>query len=418
MFALVDCNNFYASCERAFNPSLNNLPVVILSNNDGCVIARSNEAKLCGVKMGVPVFQIKDIVAKNNITVFSSNYALYGDISQRVMNILVGLAPEIEIYSIDEAFLNLKGFDFFDLSEYAVKIKHTVTKNTGIPVSVGIGPTKTLAKIANGIAKKQKNGICILNNESEILNTLENLKVNDIWGIGGRYTSLLNKNNIFTAMDFLNAPDNWVRKYLSVVGLRIKEELKGNSCLALQLVRPAKQSICTSRSFGTLVKDFETLNEAVATFASRCAEKVRKQNSIAKILMVFVHTNAFKINDKQYAANRIINLPMATSSSIELIHYSSIALKSIYKSGYRYKKAGVILTELTDENIIQTKMFDNVDREKHQKIMKAIDLLNNSLGKEKVKIAAQGNYKRWKLKQEKLSPNYTTNFENIINVNV
>jgi DNA polymerase V len=416
MFALVDCNNFYASCERVFNPSLVGKPIVVLSNNDGCVIARSNEAKELGVKMGEAAFLSEDMFKKNNIVVFSSNYTLYGDMSERVMNTLSTFAPEIEIYSIDEAFLNLSDLYETDLKEYGQKIKQVTTKNTGIPVSVGIAPTKALAKLANRLAKKNplNNGVFVFGDKEDIEENLRRIDVGDIWGIGGKYAEMLINSGIRTGYDFINTPDAWIRKNMTVVGLRLKSELLGESCLELELIPPTKQAICTSRSFGNMIEQYEPIEEAVANFATRCSYKLRKEGSAANVLMVFIHTNQFRENDKQYAVNRVIKLPVATNSAIEITKYAVLALKSIYKSGYRYKKAGVIVSGIVSETSVQVDLFDTVDRDAQKKAMDVLDKLNNKYGKDTVKIATQGTSRKWKLRQEKLSPSYTTQWSDWI----
>lgn len=419
MFALVDCNNFYASCERVFNPALNSKPVVVLSNNDGCVIARSSEAKALGIKMGVPAFQIAEFLQKNGVAVHSSNYALYGDLSHRVMCTLGQFTPELEIYSIDEAFLNLGGLSV-DWVEYAQRIRKTVLKNIGIPVSVGIGPTKTLAKTANHYAKKipENQGIYVLDSAAKINDALKLFDVDEIWGIGRQYSKLLKSLNIKTAWDFTQLADSWVKKRMTVVGLRVKKELEGISCLELELIPSAKKVICTSRSFGEAQTELEPLREAVATYAARCAAKLRKQRSCAGMLMVFIHTNGFKANEPQYERNFVCKLPVATNSTIELIRYALFALEAIYKKGYRYKKAGVLVMDIVEENQIQGSLFDRVDRDKHTAIMKAIDDINSRFGRDALKIAVQGSGKKWKLRQEKLSPRYTTNWKDIIKIRV
>ena len=419
MFALVDCNNFYASCERVFRPDLNGRPVVVLSNNDGCIIARSNEAKELGIKMGEPAFKIADFLTEKQVTVFSSNYVLYGDLSHRVMNTLGRFTPELEVYSIDEAFLNLTGLTV-DWEEYARIIRQTVGRQVGIPVSVGIAPTKVLAKVANHRGKKipGQNGICVLDTPRKIGEALETFEVGEVWGIGRQYRKLLNSINVYTAGDFLQLDDDWVRRKMTVVGLRVKKELAGISCLELELIPPAKKVICTSRSFGHDQTALEPIEEAVATYAARCAEKLRRQQSCAGMLMVFLHTNSFKEDEPQYAKNLVCKLPVPTNSTIELIHYTSAALRAIYKKGYRYKKAGVIVMEIVPEDRIQGSLFDCVDREKQATVMRKLDEINGKYGRDTLKVAAQGLGQKWKLRQEKLSPCYTTRWQDIIKVRV
>ncbi len=420
MFALVDCNNFYASCERVFNPSLVGKPVVVLSNNDGCVIARSNEAKAIGIKMAQPAFEITSLLEKNKVAVFSSNYALYGDLSHRVMNTLSTFTPEMEIYSIDEAFLNLRGFSHINLYEYAKKIKIVTTKNTGIPVSVGIANTKTLAKVANHFAKKrpENNGVFIIETGEKRKNSLKEFDVGDIWGIGYQYDRFLRKFGIKTAWDFANANPAWVKKNLSVVGLRTQKELMGIPCYDLEIRAPAKKAICTSRSFGEMQTEQKTIEEAVSTFASRCSSKLRAQKTFANIIMVFINTNPFRNDLAQYSASKTIHLPVPTNSSIELIHYAILAFRSIYKYGYRYKKAGVIVSGITADSSMQTSLFDDINREKHQGVMIALDKLNARFGRDVVRIAAQGTGRKWKLRQEQLSPCYTTRWNEMMTIKV
>ena len=419
MFALADCNNFYASCERVFDPSLNGKPVVVLSNNDGCIIARSNEAKALGLKMGEPAFKIKDIIEKNRVAVFSSNYTLYGDMSQRVMNTLSGFTPEIEIYSIDEAFLSLHGFTHFNLLEYGHKIRSVTTQNTGIPISIGIARTKTLAKVANHFAKKQPNygGVCLLGSEAERVEALKHFEIGEVWGIGRQYNKLLNRYGVSTAYDFTKLPTEWVRRHMSVVGLRTQKELIGIPCLDLEHTAPPKKSICTSRSFGQMQTELGYLEEAVASFASSCAHKLRKQQSVATLVMVFAHTNFFRDDLPQYSASKIATLPVATNSSMEIVHYALQALRSLFKPGYRYKKAGVIVSGIQNSSGVQTALFDTVNRNKHSLAMAAMDIINDRFGPSTIKLAAQGTGRKWRLRQEKLSPFYTTRWDQLITVN-
>ena len=420
MIGLVDCNNFYVSCERVFNPSLIGKPVVVLSNNDGCVIARSNEAKAIGIKMGVPAFEIKKEIEKHQIKVFSSNYTLYGDMSQRVMTSLNQFASEIEIYSIDEAFLDFKGFGYFNLYEHGKQIVKTITKTTGLPISIGIAPTKTLAKVANKIAKKNptNKGVVLLNNEQEILQATKQFPVEDIWGVGIRYAEFLKKNNINTAFDFTQMPKNWVQKHLTVVGVRMWNELQGNPQIELKSVTPPKKSICNSRSFGNMLTAYTPIEEAVANYVARCAEELRKQNSCAKTLMVFLHTNQHRRDLPQYAKNIVINLPVASNSTIELTHYAIKGMKQIFEKGYHYKKAGIIASKIIPENAVQQDLFNHTDRNKHAALMQALDEINSKFGRDKVRIATQGFDRKWKLRQEQLSPCYTTRLSDILTIRV
>jgi len=418
MFALVDCNNFYASCERVFHPKLNHKPVIVLSNNDGCVIARSNEAKALGIKMGEPAFKIKQFLRDNNVAVFSSNYALYGDLSSRVMRVLWELSPEMEIYSIDEAFLDLHGFDGKQLFEFGQTVRNTVMQHTGIPISVGIASTKTLSKVANHIAKKHKRdvGVFVLNNQV-IEPVLKHFPVGDIWGIGRRYAEFLKSHNIHTALEFRNTNANWIRKHLTVMGTRMIKELSGISCLPMEFVTPDKKAICTSRSFGVMVEDIAQLRESVSMYATRCAEKLRKQKSCAGIINVFIQTNRFKPELPQYYNGRIIKLQVPSNSTAELIYHSVRGLESIYKQGYKYKKAGVIVTGIMPSNQVQQSLFDVMDRDTDQIITKTMDIINSRMGRDMVRYAVQGFNRKWRLRQEQLSPCYTTRWSNLLTIN-
>lgn len=413
MFGLMDCNNFYASCERVFNPALNGKPIVVLSNNDGCVIARSNEAKALGIQMGVPAYQIKEVAQKYGVSIFSSNYTLYGDMSSRVMSILSSLAPEIEIYSIDEAFINLDVVPY--LQGIGADIVNKVYKGTGIPVSLGIAPTKTLAKVANKFAKKYPayNRLCIIDTEEKRIKALQLTDIGDVWGIGRRQSTKLEKQGVKTAYDFTQLSGSWVRKSMTVVGERTWKELRGISCIDMESAPPAKKQICTSRSFGKMVEDIDTMAEAIATHASTCAKKLRKQKSFSVSLMVFIHTNNFREDLPQYWKNTLIKLPVPTSDTLEIVHYALEGLRNIFMQGYQYKKAGVIITEIVTS--AQLGLFDTVDREKREKLMQVIDKVNGE-HQQLIKLAVQGNGREWKLKQEQLSQRYTTKLSEIIKI--
>lgn len=416
MFGLVDCNNFYASCERVFNPYWNNRPVIVLSNNDGCVIARSNEAKKLGIEMGVPAYQVKTEIKQHGIGVFSSNYSLYGDMSNRVMSTLSSFVENMEVYSIDESFLDFSGFERFDLKEYGEKIVKATTKGTGIPVSLGIAPTKTLSKVANKFAKKfpAYKGTCIIDSEEKRIKALQLTEISDVWGIGRRRARLLSKYNVKTAFDFTQLPVGWVRQRMTVTGEQLWKELNGISCIDIEFAPPAKKTICTSRAFGQTITDLEELKESVSTYAAICAEKLRKQKSCALSLMVFIHTNNFREDLPQYLQNSVIEFPVATNSTIEIVKYALIALKRIYKKGYQFKKAGVTITEIIPDTAIQTNIFDNVDREKHARLMSVVDQLNDGFKKNNLRLAVQEGSRRWRLKQEKLSPCYTTRISDVL----
>lgn len=417
MFALIDCNNFYASCQRVFEPHLIGKPVVVLSNNDGCVIARSNEAKALGIPMGAPAFEYKKIFENNNVYVYSSNYALYGDMSSRVMNLLATFSPDIEVYSIDEAFLKFQGFDFFDLQEYGLQIKKTVTKGTGIPISVGFAPTKALAKVANKIAKKypeRTEGVYVIDTDEKRIKALKWTKIEDVWGIGRKHAKRLKLKNINNAYEFTQLHDDWVRKEMAVVGLRLKHELEGKPTLDLETPK-SKKMIATTRSFENMYTKYDDLAERVATYTVSCAEKLRKQDSHCNMIMVFLHTNYFRKDLPQYSRNIVIKSDFPTNSSIELVKYALQGLKAIFQEGYHYKKAGVIVMGLTPVNEAQLSIFNN-SNPKHQPLMAVIDRMNKSIGNNKVKFANQSLDRQWKMKQEKLSPRFSTNIKEVITI--
>jgi len=421
LFALVDCNNFYASCERLFRPDLEKKPIVVLSNNDGCIIARSNEAKDLGIKMGAPLFMVHDLLKKEGVHIFSSNYELYGDLSFRVTETLRQFTSQIEIYSIDESFLNLSKYFFLNLKIYAENLRTTVRRNTGIPVSVGISYTKTLAKIANRLAKKSEkaNGVLVLTDERHIDAALKITAVADVWGIGRQYAKFFQAAGIHTAYDLKNAKDAWIQKHGTVVMLRTVQELRGISCLDLELMQPNKKGICTSRSFGKPITTLESLQEATANYASSCAKKLRKQKSCAKVLKVFIKTNKHA-NTLQYFNSKEIILPTASNSNLELVKYATKALNEIYKEGYLYKKAGVIVTEIMPESNVQLNLLDATDHLKHHNLMTAIDEITRKLGNDAVKVARQGTKgeKDWHLKKEYQSPCYTTRLKDILTINI
>lgn len=419
MFALIDCNNFYASCERVFRPDLNGKPIVVLSNNDGCVIARSNEAKALGIPMGAPAFEYEKLFQEQNVKVFSANFALYGDMSNRVMNILSEYSPDIEIYSIDEAFLKLKGFHHFDLQSYGEEIRQKVLKWTGIPISVGMAPTKALSKVANRIAKKypeKTKGVYIIDSEEKRIKALKWLKIEDVWGIGRQHGKRLKAIGVKNAYDFTMLDNEYVKKQMAIVGLRLKQDLQGIPTLDLEEVQ-IKKNIATTRSFEKNYTEFEQVAERVSTFASCCAEKLRKQNSCCNSLMVFIHSNRHRKDMPQYSRNIVVKLPFPTNSSIELAKFAKQALKLIFKEGYAYKKAGVIVQDFTQDNSIQQTLFENRD-ERHISLMKAIDKVNSLYGRQKIRLASQDTKRVWKMKQEKLSPRYTTNLSDIIIINL
>lgn len=415
MFALVDCNNFYASCERVFRPDLNGKPIVVLSNNDGCVIARSNEAKALGIPMGAPAFHHQEVFEKHNVKVFSANFGLYGDMSSRVMSILFTYTPKMEIYSIDEAFLNFDGFDLYNLQELGTQMRHKVLTGTGIPVSVGFAPTKALAKVANHIAKKfpeRTGGVYFMDSEEKRIKALKWLGVEDVWGIGKQHSKKLIYLGVKTAYDFIQLSDGWIKKNMSVVGLRLKRELQGERTLELEDLKN-KQSIATTRSFDRMYTSLTELNERVITFAVTCAEKLRQQKSCCQAMMVFIHTNFHREDLAQCSKNIVLKLPYPTSSSSELAKFAKEALARIFVNGYCYKKAGVILMDIVPALPNQLNLFEH-SNPKHKALMKAIDRINADFGPHKILLAAQDPARRWKMKQEKLSPHYTTRLDEIM----
>jgi len=417
MFALVDCNNFYASCQRVFEPHLRNQPIVILSNNDGCVIARSNEAKALGVPMGAPAFEYQKLFEEKKIFVYSSNYALYGDMSSRVMNILSTYTPEMEVYSIDEAFLKFKGFGLFDLDALGLDMQRKVTKGTGIPVSVGIAPTKALAKVANKIAKKfpeRTKSVYSIDSEEKRIKALKWTKIEDVWGIGRKHAQRLRLKNVFNAYQFTQLSDEWVRKEMAVVGLRLKQELEGRPTLDLEVPKN-KKMIATTRSFEKMYNRIEDISERVSTFTASCSEKLRKQQSHCNMIMVFVQTNYFRKDQPQYSRNIIINTDFPTNSTIDLNYYAQIGLKAIFKEGYQYKKAGVIVMGITPNNETQLSLFSS-SNPKHQPLMSVIDKMNRGYGKNKIKFGTQCLDRQWKMKQERLSKCYTTKIKEVIHI--
>ncbi|GAB3539430.1 Y-family DNA polymerase [Spirosoma fluminis] len=421
MLALVDCNNFYVSCERIFRPDLEGKEIVVLSNNDGCVVARSNEAKALGIKMGQPFFQLEELRSQHEIIFFSSNYALYADISSRIHNKLAAFAPT-EVYSIDEAFLDLYGCEHLypDLLETGREIKRTIKRCQRVPVSVGIAPTKTLCKVANWYAKRQPQheGVLMLDTGDKIADALQDFAIDDLWGIGWRYAAMLRRNKIKTAAQFRDLPDDWLSQHLTVNGLRLAYELRGVPCKLLEITPPAKKAICTAPSFGELVADKKTIGEALTTHIARACEKLRKQNSAAGMLTVFLHTNRFKRSyngelAKQYYNSRAVELPHPTASTAEITRYALAALDSIYKFGYDYQKVGVRLTDLMPADFEQPSLFTDLPDQRLSKLFKTVDQLNQRFGRDRVRLANQGFSRHWHMKQRFLSPCYTTNWKDI-----
>ncbi len=417
MFALVDCNNFYASCERLFRPDLRDKPIVVLSNNDGCVIARSNEAKPF-VPMGAVYHKFKDVIKKNNIYVFSSNYALYADLSKRVMDTLQNYTPEQEIYSIDESFLKFDGFDnHFNLREHCLDMKYVVGRNTGIPITIGLANTKALSKVANRVAKKyptQTKGVHIIDSEEKRLKALKWLKIEDVWGIGRRYTKKLQNIGVNTAYDFTKLNDSTVRSIMTIVGLRLKHDLEGKPTLDLDEIKN-KKMIATTRSFAKDIDSFDGVRERVSTFASSCAEKLRRQNSDCTFVIVFVMTNRFKDNHKQYYRSIKIKLPFASNSDLTINKHAIFGLEQIFRKGYYFKKAGVIVGGIRPIFPKQLNVFQD-ENPNHIQLMSAIDKSNTRYQRKIIKLGNQNISKTWIMNRQKLSPCYTTRFEDLITV--
>ena len=416
MFALVDCNNFYASCERVFNPKIENKPVIVLSNNDGCVIARSNESKALGVKMGEPAFKLKNLIEKYNISVFSTNFALYGDLSKRVMNVIRSEVNQMEVYSIDEAFLD---FTDYATKERGIALKEKVKQWTGIPVSVGIAPTKVLSKVASHIAKKHTNsGVFMFDNEDLIRRALNVFLVEDLWGVGRKNAKRLKEAGILTALQFRECDSGWIRRNMSVNGVRLQKELFGEVCYPLELKRNRKKNICTARSFGVEVKELSKLKEAISSHANTCAKKLREEKSCCTSISVFINTNPFKPQAKQYNPYKVIQLDVPTNDSMEIVKAALEGLESIFRNDCIYKKAGVIVGRTVPQGQTQLSLFDSLDRGKRKNINIAVDKVNSLMGKNKIHLAVEGNGRKWKLKQERLSPCYTTRFADILEVRI
>lgn len=412
--ALVDCNSFFASCERVFNPRLLNRPVVVLSNNDGCVVALTKEAKALGIVRGVPAFQIRDLIHRHGVHVSSSNYVLYGDMSQRVMEALATFTPDLEVYSIDEAFLDLTGFAGRNLTDYGRTIRATVARWTGLPVSVGIAETKTLAKLANHIAKgvQDTGGVFDLTAVPDRDALLAKVPVQELWGVGPNIARRLQAAGVTTARALRDTDDQWVRKQFGVTGLRTVHELRGIPCLPLEDCPPSKQSITVSRSFGQPVTVLADLREAVATYMTRAAEKLREERLAAGALTVYLTTNPFN-DSPQYSNAATVELPVATDASAELIRQALDLLPRLWRDGYRYKKAGVLLTALVPADEVQTGLFDQEDRTKVRRLSATLDRLNAKLGADTLRFGATGQRQGWRTKFAHRSPAYTTNWRDL-----
>jgi DNA polymerase V len=411
---LIDCNNFYVSCERIFQPKLRRRPVVVLSNNDGCIIARSNEAKSLGLKMGTPLFKAQELIEEHNVAVYSSNYALYGDMSHRVMEALQEFTPEVEVYSIDEAFMGLED-DSQSFHAGGTNIRQKVLKWTGIPVSVGIGQTKTLAKVANQIAKTDvaRQGVLDLTPVDVQTEALEQTPVGKVWGVGPAYSKLLKAAGITTARKLRDADRRWVRQRMSVVGVRIVEELRGVSCLPLEQCPSQKKSLTCSRSFGVPVESLAELREAVALYLSRVAERLRRFRLAAGVITIFINTNRFS-TEPQYGNSITYELAYSTDSTQELLEWALKGLESIYRPGYRYKKAGVLLNQLVPADQLSRRFFGDEGYVRVRRVLKAVDEINRRHGRDTVRFGAVEPQGRWQTKFLKRSQCYTTRLKDVL----
>ncbi|MEA5006042.1 MAG: Y-family DNA polymerase [Rikenellaceae bacterium] len=419
MIGLADCNSFFVSCERVFNPSLLRKPVVVLSNNDGCVVSRSVEAIRLGIKMGQPVFKIMDLIRDKGVSVFSSNYVLYGDMSQRVMDTLRASVPSIEIYSIDEAFLYLNGMENISLKLFGEELVRKVGRNTGIPISIGISHTKTLAKIASKFAKKypRLKGACFMEDEHDIKKALKSYPISDVWGIGREYAKMLNNNKINTAFDFTMASPQWIKTKMSVVGLKTWKELRCEPSIDFEESINDKKQICTSRSFSKELSSMDELSQAVASFATTCAAALRRQHSVCGSLHVFILTNPYKEVSPNYYRSVIVPLDSATDSTLEIVKGAISGLTKIYRKDYSYKKAGVILLDITRKESTPADMFCGYDSQKHSALMDTIDKLNARYGNNTLVTATQG-VSGIKANSNHLSRRYTTCWDDIIEVKI
>lgn len=418
MYGLCDCNNFYASCERLFRPDLVGRPVVVLSNNDGCIIARSNEAKALGIGMGQPLYQVRPLIERGQVAVFSANFALYGDLSRRVMATLRSLVPGIEVYSIDEAFFDLRGMaEPFD--ELGRTIGRTIRRNVGIPVSIGIAPTKTLAKIASKLAKQypRLNGCCYMHRREDIDKVLGKFPLQDVWGIGRRYGRMFDRMGLRTARQFVELPQEWVRARMGVTGLRTWSELQGVECISFEQMPPRKQQITISRSFPREIYTLEELERIVAEFASMCAEKLRAEESVCGEVQSYLYTNRHREDQPQRYETGLSVPADPTDSTLEIVRQARIALREVFRTGYGYKKAGVILSQLTPVSGLQRSLFTPDMHEKQARLMKALDRVNKTYGKGKLVVAAQGT-EPFRMNREHLSPRYTTDWNELLVVKV
>ncbi len=422
MYALADCNNFFVSCERLFRPALWGKPVLVLSGNDGCVVSRSNEAKALGIGMGVPVHQVKDLIEKHNVIKCSSNFALYGDISHRVMYVLAQMTPQIEIYSIDEAFLNLEKIGHGNWGLFCSEVRERVGKDLGMPISVGIGATKTLAKAANYLAKKKKelscfDGVVELVNDAGIEKGLDAMPIGEVWGVGSRYAKKLQAKGIETALQLRNADLMWVRREMTIMGERLVRELRGQRCAGLAQKIKLNKQLIRSRSFGKPVQSLTGLEQAISSYASRACVKLREQGLVVGMVRVFIQTNPFNKKEKQYFNSATIKLGIPTADTRVVVEKSLESLRKIYKPGYRYKKAGVVMDQLKKADTIAEQLFEKGDNAKSKNLMGVMDKVNQTMGGNILHVGTMGVKQEWIAKPETCSGRFTTSWNELLEVN-
>ena len=415
--ALVDCNSFYVSCERLFNPRIRKKPVVVLSNNDGCIISRSNEAKALGIKMGEPYFKARDIILKNKVEVFSSNYSLYGDLSRRVMRTLKRFNSDIEVYSIDEAFMDLSNYTDTEVESVGREIRQTVLKWTGIPTSIGIAKTKTLSKVANHIAKKKQSGVTSLIGIENLDPILEKVEINDVWGVGRQLTKFYQKNGIYNAKQLKNKSYTWIKKRSNVLSSRTAMELRGVPCIDIETTQTKRKSCVVSRSFGKRIETFQELKEAVANYCLNASEKIRSESLVAKAITVFVRTSPFQRNFGYYSNSKTVDFPIATNNSIETVKTAVAILESIFKNGYRYQKAGVMLTGLSNADS-KKNLFSSEKDEKINSLMRSMDNTNYRYGRATLSLASAGVHKKWNMRRQYSSKIDTADFYSLPKIRI
>ncbi len=415
--ALVDCNSFYVSCERLFNPRIRKKPVVVLSNNDGCIISRSNEAKALGIKMGEPYFKARDIILRNKVEVFSSNYSLYGDLSRRVMRTLKRFNSDIEVYSIDEAFMDLSNYTDIEVESVGREIRQTVLKWTGIPTSIGIAKTKTLSKVANHIAKKKQSGVTSLIGIENLDPILEKVEINDVWGVGRQLTKFYQKNGIYNAKQLKNKSNTWIKKSSNVLSSRTAMELRGVPCIDIETTQTKRKSCVVSRSFGKRIETFQELKEAVANYCLNASEKIRSESLVAKAITVFVRTSPFQRNFGYYSNSKTVDFPIATNNSIETVKTAVASLESIFKNGYRYQKAGVMLTGLSNADS-KKNLFSSEKDEKINSLMRSMDNTNYRYGRATLSLASAGVHKKWNMRRQYSSKIDTADFYSLPKIRI